>query len=97
MKNGTKRINAIQVMAKMRSMLALLFFLYLGTSGAWATLTKTGEFYQISTAEDWGDFATLVVNEPAAKAQLTGDITVNTMVGTSAVPYQGTFDGQGHS
>lgn len=56
--------------------------------------------YLIGSAYDWKLFATLVQTTPAANAKMTADInlgTDQTMVGTSSVPYQGSFDGQGHT
>lgn len=56
--------------------------------------------YLIGSVQDWKDFATLVQTTPAANAKLTADIdlgTDQTMIGTSSIPYAGTFDGQGHT
>ena len=58
--------------------------------------------YLLSSAQDWKDFAAIVNSgtNPAANAKMTADIDLGddqTMVGTSSVPYQGSFDGQGHT
>ncbi len=55
--------------------------------------------YLIGSAYDWKDFATLVQTTPTANAKMTADIDLGgdqTMIGTLSVPYQGSFDGQGH-
>ena len=55
--------------------------------------------YLIGTAADWDAFAAIVAETPAANALMTADIDLGddqTMIGTEAVPYQGTFDGQAH-
>ena len=58
-----------------------------------------GGYYLIGCVQDWKDFATLVETTPMANAKMTADIDLSTdvtMVGTKSIPYQGTFDGQGH-
>ena len=91
-------------MNKMKKLLSFVLLL-MTTTGAWA-LEQDGEgYYLIGTAQDWQDFATLVQTTPTANARMTADIDLGSsfgsevsklMIGTSAVPYQGTFDGQGH-
>ena len=59
-------------------------------------------YYLIGSVQDWKDFAAIVNSgtNPAANAKMTADIDLGddqTMVGTSSVPYQGSFDGQGHT
>jgi hypothetical protein len=57
-------------------------------------------YYLIGSAQDWQDFAALVQTTPTANARMTADIDLGndqTMVGTISVPYQGSFDGQGHT
>jgi hypothetical protein len=65
------------------------------------TLQQDGEGnYLLGSAYDWKLFATLVQTTPTANAKMTADIDLGddqTMVGTSSVPYQGSFDGQGHT
>ena len=54
--------------------------------------------YLVDSVHDWLDFAQLVEVVPTANARMTADIALGddqTMIGTDAVPYQGTFDGQG--
>ena len=76
------------------------------SAGAWAetsTLQQDEEgYYLLCTPQDWQDFAALVNedSEPDAQARMTADIDLGddqTMVGTVEHPYQGTFDGQGHT
>lgn len=68
-----------------------------------SSLEKDGEGnYLLSSAQDWKDFAAIVNSgtNPAANAKMMADIDLGndqTMVGTSSVPYQGSFDGQGHT
>lgn len=78
----------------------LLFLMALVTSlSTWAIGQDDEGFYLIGSAEDWNAFANLVIEAPGANAKMTDDINLvydQTMIGTSSVPYQGTFDGQGH-
>ena len=56
--------------------------------------------YLIGSADDWKAFAELVNTTPTANVKMTADIDLGddqTMIGTSATPYQGTFDGNAHS
>lgn len=68
-----------------------------------SSLEKDGEGnHLLSSAQDWKDFAAIVNSgtNPAANAKMMADIDLGndqTMVGTSSVPYQGSFDGQGHT
>lgn len=66
-------------------------------ANAWA-LDEVDGCYQIGTAQDLVDFATLV-NEGKAEAQavLTADIDLTGVEWTSISMFRGTFDGQGHS
>ena len=85
-------------MTKVYPKLMILVSLLLWGSGAWA-LDEVGGVYQIGTAEDLFAFAEMVNGgENAADAVLTADITYEngTMIGTDAVYYAGTFDGQWH-
>ena len=62
--------------------------------------TDTQGHYLIGTATDWRDFAAVVEQTPTANAKMTADIDLGddqTMIGTYEKPFQGTFDGQGHS
>ncbi len=78
----------------------LLFLMALVTSlSTWAIGQDDDGFYLIGSAEDWNAFANLVIETPSANAKMTDDINLandQTMIGTSSVPYQGTFDGQAH-
>ncbi len=77
------------------SMIALLC-----CTGVWALDRDTENYYILSSLQDWQDFAALVQTTPTANAKMTADINLGddqTMVGTSSVPYQGSFDGQGHT
>ena len=57
--------------------------------------------YLIGSAYDWKLFATLVQTTPTANAKMTADIDLGTQITMIAEdfdhPYQGTFDGQGHT
>lgn len=57
--------------------------------------------YQLSTPEHWKNFAEIVAEETnSANAVLVNDIELGSdapMIGSSAVHYCGTFDGQGHT
>ena len=82
----------------------LLIFLWIALFGfcteAFALGQDADGYYLIDTAQDWQDFAALVQTTPAANARMTADIDLGTqvtMIGTEANPYQGTFDGQGHT
>lgn len=65
-----------------------------------ASLKQDSEgYYLIGSVQDWDNFATLVEITPTVNAKMTADIDLSTdvtMVGTESIPYQGTFDGQGH-
>ena len=57
-------------------------------------------YYLIGTVQDWKDFAALVEIMPKANARMTDDIDLGddqTMIGTDASKYKGTFDGQNHT
>ncbi|MCI6102466.1 MAG: hypothetical protein MR709_05370 [Bacteroidales bacterium] len=61
---------------------------------------KSSDFFTISNRVTWEKFCALVNGgNTKLAAKMTKDITeaVNTMAGTSTRPYQGTFDGQGHT
>ncbi|MBO4840258.1 MAG: hypothetical protein J5524_04075 [Bacteroidaceae bacterium] len=56
--------------------------------------------YLIASADDWKSFAEIVKAEPTANVKMTEDIDLGddqTMAGTEEHPYQGTFDGGGHT
>ena len=70
------------------------------TTSVWALETDGDGAYLIGSVQDWKDFATLVQSNPTANAKMTSDIDLGddqTMIGTSAHPYQGTFNGQRHT
>lgn len=69
-------------------------------TGAWALDRDTENYYILSSLQDWQDFASLAQTVPTINARMIADIDLGsdqTMVGTYAVKYQGTFDGQGHT
>ncbi len=87
----------------MKQKLLLSLALTLGlASNTWA-LDQTDGVYQIGTAQDLRDFATIVNGgEYGAFAELTTDINLNneawtSPIGSEAHPYTGTFDGQGYA
>lgn len=66
-------------------------------ANAWA-LDEVDGCYQIGTAQDLVDFATLVnEGKDAANAVLTADIDMTGVEWTNISVYRGVFDGQGHS
>ena len=87
----------------MTKRLSTMMLLLVGIlTGTWAqTLVQDADgYYQIGTAADWEAFATLVVTNPTANAKMTADINLGdcqTMIGSSAHPFGGVFDGQGHT
>ena len=84
----------------MKRLITLLLLIAGFTTGAWALSKDTGGYYLIGSVQDWQDFAALVETTPDANARMTGDIDLGddqTMIGTISAPYQGTFDGQGHT
>ena len=53
---------------------------------------------EISTLDEWNVFVSQAQSNQTLKACLTADITgVTTPVGTENTPYEGTFDGNGHT
>ena len=70
---------------------------------AMAAITGSGtadDPYLISSTEDWNTFANNVNNGTSYSGQtvkLNADISVTTMVGTYDNPFNGTFDGGGHT
>ena len=66
-------------------------------------ITQTGDatvdYLPIANTADWENFSTMVKNGVSPlNARLTADVDAgSTMVGTSANPYQGIFDGAGHT
>ena len=70
---------------------------------AMAAITGSGtadDPYLISSTEDWNTFANNVNNGTSYSGQtvkLNADISVTTMVGTYDHPFNGTFDGGGHT
>lgn len=61
---------------------------------------KYSECFIVNSKETWEKFCTVVKKSNSkVTAKMTADITdaVTTMAGTSAHPYQGTFEGQGHT
>ena len=90
-------------MKKTRQLLISLLTLLCCSTGAWA-LNQDGEGnYLIGSVQDWTDFAIGINDgsiEGSANAKMTADIDLGddqTMIGTLEHPYQGVFDGQGHT
>ena len=59
-------------------------------------------YYLIGSVTDWKRFAAIVNDgtNPAANAKMIADVDLGddqTMIGTSSMKYQGTFDGQAHT
>ena len=66
-----------------------------------ATFQDTDGSYLIRSVEDWRRFADIIKTTPTANAKMIADIDLGddqTMMGINAsTPYQGIFDGQGHT
>jgi len=78
----------------------LSFALLLAAMTAAALDKDSHGYYILGSANDWRDFAALVQTTPQVNAKMTADINLGndqTMVGTEASPFQGIFNGQGHS
>lgn len=66
----------------------------------WNGSGTEGDPYQIDNEEDWNTLVTNVSNGQSYNGtyfQLTNDISVSTMVGSSSSLFSGTFDGNGHT
>ena len=78
----------------------LMAVLCLTSTTVWA-LSKSGDAYQIGSADDLRAFAELVNGgETLASAVLTADVQCASdmpMIGTNANRFDGVFDGQGHT
>ena len=53
--------------------------------------------YLITSTEDWNELSQNLSEYNGGTFKLTNDINVTTMVGSSEIPFTGTFDGQGHT
>ena len=106
MKLQHKNLNSMK--RKFLFSLAIAF----GLAGSvWADLTQVNGVYQIGTAQDLADFASLVnqnnTTYTSANAVLTADIDMSTLASWTAIgdwntgnissAYKGHFDGQGHA
>ncbi len=57
-------------------------------------------YWLIGSVQDWKDFADLIKISPNINAKMTAGIDLGndqTKIGTNSAPYQGIFDGQGHT
>lgn len=57
-------------------------------------------YYELATPEHWVAFSNVVQGRPTANARMTADIDLGddqTTIGTMDNPFQGEFDGQGHT
>ena len=89
-------------MTTVKRLFILLFVLLGYTAGAWAIEQDSDGYYLIGSVQDWKDFAELVNSgtNTAANAKMVADVDLGddqTMIGTSSMKYQGTFDGQAHT
>ena len=69
-------------------------------TGTWALDRDTENYYILSSLQDWQDFASLAQTVPTINARMIADINLGddqTMIGSYATRYSGTFDGQGHT
>jgi len=86
-----------------RLFVALVVLLTMTAQTAMAAITGSGtadDPYLISSTEDWNTFANNVNNGTSYSGKtvkLDADISVTTMVGTYDNPFNGTFDGGGHT
>lgn len=56
--------------------------------------------FLIASVSDWQNFADAVLEDPYLNAKMTADIDlgdVQTVIGSKETPYEGHFDGQGHT
>ncbi|MBQ9236295.1 MAG: hypothetical protein IJ183_00050, partial [Prevotella sp.] len=84
----------------MKKLFTLLTLFLSISSGAWAIEQDTDGYYLIGSVQDWQNFAALVETTPTANAKMTADVDLGddqTAIGAGSVPYQGSFDGQGHT
>ena len=93
---------------KMLVMMLLALFAWLLPQGAWAedkletAFVGDKSYYVLRSAEDWDKFRQLVMDangEKEVNAIMDEDITINknSCVGMDAYPYNGTFNGNGHT
>ena len=85
---------------RLSTMMLLLVGILVGMWGQ--TLVQDADgYYQIGTAADWEAFATMVDEGFSyVDARMTANINLGdcqTMIGSSAHPFGGVFDGQGHT
>ena len=84
-----------------KTILSLLCAMFaLASAPAWALDTDTDGTRLVSSASDWRELAALVESNPTVNARMTADVDLGdeqTMIGTRENPFQGTFDGQGHT
>ena len=94
---------ALGLGATRRAAVLLLVMMLTMAQTTWAAITGSGtadDPYLISSTEDWNTFANNVNNGTSYSGQtvkLNADISVTTMVGTYENPFNGTFDGGGHT
>ncbi|MBR2184466.1 MAG: hypothetical protein IJ897_03465 [Prevotella sp.] len=84
----------------MKRLLTLLLLTCGLTTGLWALDRDTENYYILSSLQDWQDFASLAQTVPTINARMIADIDLGsdqTMIGSYATRYSGTFDGQGHT
>jgi hypothetical protein len=75
----------------------MLFLALFTTVNAWAQ-NQFVDYLEIYSEADWNDFAANVANGTIyTEVVLMADIDVSTMVGTDEHPFEGNFDGRGHS
>ena len=95
---SSKRLGATR-----RAAMLLLVMMLTMAQTATAAITGSGtadDPYLISSTEDWNTFANNVNNGTSYSGKtvkLNADISVTTMVGTYDYPFNGTFDGGGHT
>lgn len=98
-----KRSKLLTIPLAATRMLLAILLLTMTAQTAMAAIKGSGtadDPYLISSTEDWNTFANNVNNGTSYSGQtvkLNADISVTTMVGTYDHPFNGTFDGGGHT
>lgn len=88
------------IMKQIRIFMLLLVFLCAAASYAWDGDDGPQSPYLIASESDWNELASQVAaGNPYEHVyfELTKDISVSTMIGSSEHPFGGSFDGGGHT
>ena len=55
------------------------------------------DYYLIGSEQEWRNFSSILHTIPTANARMTANISATTMIGSSDIPFSGTFDGNGYT